>query len=42
MDKMWAGDPEGGPEKDGGMNFEDCAASIRYYYFVQYVDYVCK
>ena len=21
-------DPEGGPEKDGGMNFKDCAASF--------------
>ena len=29
MDRFQAGDPEGGPEKDGGINIEDCTASIR-------------
>ena len=28
MDKLQERDPEGGPEKDGEMNFEDCAASL--------------
>ena len=29
MDKLQQRDTEGGPEKDGEMNFEDCAASFR-------------
>ena len=29
-------DPEGGTEKDGEMNFEDCVTSFDY--FVEYVD----
>ena len=42
MDKLQAADLEGGPEKDGGMNFEYCAASIRYYLLCMHITIICN
>ena len=42
MDKLQARDPEGGPEKDRGMNFEDCAASIQYYLLCMHITINCS